>query len=360
MNKMSSRSLTAVLSRHSEIGIFVCRWYSSMTAAAICTGEILAGLAAEDPRIDIVTFTRNFGHQAAVSAGLRRAEGDVAAVIDADLQDPPEVVLEFIDRWLVGYDVVYGIRTKRKESPFKRLSYSVFYRIFQALASIDAPLDAGDFCLIDRRILDTVNALPEKNRFFRGLRAWAGSRQTGVAYARDPRAAGESKYPFLKLVKLASDGIFNFSTAPLTMVFYVGITMATVAFLGLGPVLVSRIFDIAYFGMRAGAVQGFASTILSILFIGGVQMVSTGILGEYIGRIYQEVKARPAYVIQSDVSRRAGAAEEAGSSARTDRPMSQHDSTEAAMAGGQSMSSSRLTTVSARDSANGGSTWRSR
>jgi polyisoprenyl-phosphate glycosyltransferase len=275
------------------------------------TSEILAALAADDPRIKVVTFTRNFGHQAAVSAGLRHADGDVAAVIDADLQDPPEIVLEFIDRWLMGYDVVYGIRRKRKESAFKRLSYSVFYRMFKALASIDAPLDAGDFCLIDRKVLETVNALPEKNRFFRGLRAWAGSRQIGVPYERDPRAAGESKYPFLKLVKLASDGIFNFSTAPLTMVFYLGITMASFAFLSLIFVLLTRIFDISVFGMRAGAVRGFASTILTILLIGGVQLVSLGILGEYIGRIYLEVKARPPYVTNGDPARDARQSERA-------------------------------------------------
>jgi dolichol-phosphate mannosyltransferase len=285
------------------------------------TGEILAQLASHDPRVEVVTFIRNFGHQAAVSAGLRHADGDVTAVIDADLQDPPEVILEFMDRWRLGYDVVYGIRTKRKESAFKRVAYSVFYRTFRALASIDAPLDAGDFCLIDRKVLDAVNALPEKNRFFRGLRAWAGSRQIGVAYERNSRAAGESKYPFHKLIKLAFDGIFNFSTVPLTMVFYLGMTMALLAFLSLVWVLVMRIFDIPIFGMRVGDVQGFASTILAILLIGGVQLVSIGILGEYVGRIYQEVKARPPYLIRTGVP----ASEETESSLSSKRQVSQSD-----------------------------------
>lgn len=262
------------------------------------TAEILAGFALMDSRVTVVSFTRNFGHQAAVSAGLRHADGDAVAVIDADLQDPPEVVLEFVDRWRQGYDVVYGVRTKRKETLFKRIAYRSFYRMFQSLASIDAPLDAGDFCLVDRKVLDTINALPEKNRFFRGLRAWAGSRQIGVVYERDPRAAGDSKYPLKKLIKLAMDGIFNFSTAPLTLVFYLGFIMASVSFLSMVGLLVMRIFDIPIFGMRVGAVQGFASTILVLLLIGGVQLVSIGIVGEYIGRIYQEVKARPTYLVR--------------------------------------------------------------
>ena len=262
------------------------------------TGEILARLALKDLRIRIVSFTRNFGHQSAVSAGLRHADGDAVVVIDADLQDPPEVVLEFVDRWRLGYDVIYGVRTKRKESLLKRIAYRTFYRVFQGLASIDAPLDAGDFCLIDRKVLNTINALPEKNRFFRGLRAWVGARQIGVVYERDSRAGGDSKYPLNKLIQLAMDGIFNFSTAPLTIVFYLGIIMASVAFLCIIWLLLMRIFDIAIFGMRVGDVQGFTSTILTLLLIGGIQLVSMGIVGEYIGRIYHEVKARPPYVIQ--------------------------------------------------------------
>jgi glycosyltransferase involved in cell wall biosynthesis len=197
--------------------------------------------------------------------------------------------------------VVYGIRTKRKESLLKRGAYNLFYKAFQRLASIDAPLDAGDFSLIDRKVLDVINQLPERNRFFRGLRAWSGFRQAGVVYERQQRAAGSTKYPLRKLIKLASDGIFNFSTVPLTAVFLVGILMSTLSFIALVVVLVFRILDISIFGMRASDVQGFSSTILTILLIGGIQLVSTGVLGEYIGRIYTETKGRPSYVIRERI-----------------------------------------------------------
>jgi glycosyltransferase involved in cell wall biosynthesis len=232
---------------------------------------------------------------------LAEADGDAVAVIDADLQDPPEVINAMIEKWIEGADVVYGIRTERKESLLKRMSYRMFYRIFQRLANINAPLDAGDFSLIDRKVLDIINDLPEKNRFFRGLRAWSGFRQAGVSYERHARAAGESKYSLRGLMKLARDGIFNFSTVPLTMVFYVGIVMSMFSFTALIFVLVIRIFDIPIFGMRASDIQGFSSTILTILLIGGIQLVSTGVLGEYIGRIYNETKGRPTYVIRNTV-----------------------------------------------------------
>jgi len=212
-----------------------------------------------------------------------------------------------IGKWLDGADVVYGIRTKRKESLLRRTGYKLFYKIFQRLASIDAPADAGDFSLIDRKVLEVINQLPEKNRFFRGLRAWSGFRQAGVTYERQPRAAGFTKYPWRKLIKLASDGIFNFSTAPLTGVFLIGITMSTVSFMALLFVLVLRTFDFPIFGMRASDVQGFSSTILTILLIGGIQLVSTGVLGEYIARIYYETKGRPSYVIREKVVRPASA-----------------------------------------------------
>src|SRR6516165_10104986 len=209
--------------------------------------------------------------------------------------------------WLDGADVVYGIRTKRKEPFLKRTGYKLFYKIFQRLASIDAPADAGDFSLIDRKVLEVINQLPEKNRFFRGLRAWSGFRQAGVTYERQPRAAGFTKYPWRKLIKLASDGIFNFSTAPLTGVFLIGITMSTVSFMALLFYFVWRIFDITIFGVRASDARGFSTTILTILLIGGIQLVSTGVLGEYIGRIYNETKGRPSYVIREKVVKPASA-----------------------------------------------------
>lgn len=262
------------------------------------TPDMAVDLSKGDPRVKTVLLSRNFGHQAAVSAGLANADGDAVVVIDADLQDPPEIVIQMIRKWRDGADVVYGIRTKRKEPLLKRTGYKLFYKIFQRLASIDAPADAGDFSLIDRKVLEVINQLPEKNRFFRGLRAWSGFRQTGIAYERQPRAAGFTKYPLRKLIRLASDGIFNFSTAPLTGVFLIGITMSTVSFMALLFVLLLRIFDFPIFGMRATDVQGFSSTILTILLIGGIQLVSIGVLGEYIARIYYETKGRPSYVIR--------------------------------------------------------------
>jgi len=264
------------------------------------TGAILTTIAAGDRRVKLITLSRNFGHQAAVSAGLTYSEGDVTTIIDADLQDPPEVILEMISKWKEGFDVVYGIRTERKEARWKKFSYSIFYRIFRTVASINTPLDAGDFSLIDRQVLDRINHLPEKNRFFRGLRAWIGFEQIGVEYQRSPRAAGVTKYSLLKLLKLAADGIFNFSTIPLTIVFFVGVTISLISFIALSLVLTLRITNIEILGVRAGDVQGFASIIITILFIGGVQLMCLGILGEYIGRIYQEVKARPFFVAHND------------------------------------------------------------
>ena len=262
------------------------------------TEWILRAITIADQRVKLLNLARNFGHQAAVSAGLEAAEGDAVVVMDADLQDPPEVVLTMIERWRDGYDVVYGVRTKRKEHIGKRALYSVFYRLFRWVAYIDAPLDAGDFSLIDRQVLLAVNRLPEKNRWFRGLRTWVGFKQTGVFYERQARAAGTTKYPLVKLIGLAADGVFNFSTVPLTMVFVLGLAMSIISFTAAMAVLILRTFDITLLGQRIRDVQGFASTILTVLLIGGIQLISIGILGEYIGRIYQEVKSRPPYLVR--------------------------------------------------------------
>ena len=265
------------------------------------TSEIVADISKRDPRVKTILLSRNFGHQAAVCAGLADADGDAAVVMDADLQDPPEAVIQMIEKWLNGADVVYGIRTKRKESLLMRACYKTFYWVFQWLANIEAPLDAGDFSLIDRKVLDVINQLPEKNRYFRGLRAWSGFRQAGIAYERQVRAAGFTKYPIRKLIELAKDGIFNFSTVPLTGVFYIGMLMSSVSFIVLFLVLIFRIFDIPIFGMKPSDVQGYSSTILTILLMGGIQLVSIGVLGEYIGRIYYETKNRPTYVIRETI-----------------------------------------------------------
>jgi polyisoprenyl-phosphate glycosyltransferase len=266
------------------------------------TPDIAVEIAKSDSRVKTVLLSRNFGHQAAVSAGLADADGDAVVVMDADLQDPPEAVIQMIEKWLQGADVVYGIRTQRKESLLKRAGYHLFYRAYRRLANIDVPVDAGDFSLMDRKVIDIINSLPEKNRFLRGLRAWSGFCQVGVAYERQPRAAGSTKYPLRKLIGLAKDGIFNFSTVPLTAVFYVGTLISVLSFVALLLILILRLFDIPIFGVRASDVQGFSSTILTILLIGGIQLVSTGVLGEYIGRIYHEIKGRPTYVIRDKVA----------------------------------------------------------
>ncbi|HSD54751.1 MAG TPA: glycosyltransferase family 2 protein [Burkholderiales bacterium] len=262
------------------------------------TEEMLFDLADRDARVKVVSFTRNFGHQPAVSAGMRYASGDAVAVIDADLQDPPEVILRLVEKWREGYDVVNAVRENRKEGVAKRFAYALFYRTYRWLASVDVPLDSGDFALMDRRVVDVVNALPEKNRFVRGLRSWSGFRQTGVAYERQSRAAGETKYSFRRLVRLAFDGIVNFSTAPLSLIFGLGVVTAFLALLAAVAYLVWRLVDVPILGYTPGQAPGFTTLILVILFFSGVQLISIGILGEYLGRIYEETKMRPTYVVK--------------------------------------------------------------
>jgi dolichol-phosphate mannosyltransferase len=262
------------------------------------TEALLFELAERDPRVKVVSFTRNFGHQPAVSAGLEYAGGDAVAVIDADLQDPPEVILRLMEKWREGFDVVNAVREKRKEGVAKRFAYALFYKVYRRLAAIDVPLDSGDFALMDRRVVDVMNALPEKNRFVRGLRSWSGFRQTGVAYERAARAAGETKYSFRKLVQLAFDGIVNFSTAPLSLIFSLGVATAVIAMFAGAGYLAARIFEIPILGYTPGEAPGFTTLILTILFFSGVQLISIGILGEYLGRIYQETKMRPTFVVK--------------------------------------------------------------
>ena len=262
------------------------------------TEEILFDLADLDNRVKVISLSRNFGHQSAITAGLDYAVGSIVAVIDADLQDPPEFILSMIAKWREGFDVVYGVRTKRKEDFFKRLSYSVFYRLYRFFSRVEMPLDSGDFALLDRRVVDLLNSLPEKNRFIRGLRAWTGFRQTGLVYERDARAAGNSKYSVQKLIKLAFDGIFNFSTRPLTIIFVAGLITSLMSVIGTMVYLVARIGDYKILGYSPGDVPGFTTLILAILFFSGIQLVSLGIIGEYLGRLYQEIKMRPSYVVK--------------------------------------------------------------
>ncbi|MFN7678279.1 MAG: glycosyltransferase family 2 protein [Cyanobacteriota bacterium] len=239
----------------------------------------------------LISFSRNFGHQAAVSAGLRHAKGDFIAIIDGDLQDPPEAIPEMVNLLMkTGADVAYGVRRRRKESAFKRFSYYLFYRLLRRLTPISIPLDSGDFSVISRRVASVINEMPEKHRFVRGLRSYAGFEQVPFYYSRDSRAAGEPKYTFSKLIALAADGIFTFSEIPLKFSTFLGLTISISSFL-FGFLLI-------LWRLSSGAVlPGFATLSVGLFFLGGVQLLCLGILGEYIGRIHSEVKKRPSFVI---------------------------------------------------------------
>jgi len=256
--------------------------------------EIMRELAKKDARIRPVIFARNFGHQIAVTAGLDYARGDAAVIIDADLQDPPEVILEMIAKWKEGFEVVYAVRSEREgESWFKKLTASLFYRIIYRITDVKIPLDTGDFRLLDRKVINVMNQMRERHRFLRGMSSWIGFRQVGLPYRRAARFAGVTKYPFNKMMKLALNAITSFSYFPLQMATFVGFFAAGFSILAI-PVVA--------FGRLAGsqAFFGQATTLIAVLFLGGVQLISLGILGEYIGRIYDEVKGRPLYIVREE------------------------------------------------------------
>ncbi len=254
--------------------------------------NLMRQLQERDARVCYISFARNFGHQAAVTAGLNFARGQVIVVLDADLQDPPELIPKMIESWQAGYHVVYAQRTKRKkESWFKRLTAYVFYRLLRQLADVDIPADTGDFCLMDRQVVDVLNSMPERNRYIRGLRAWIGFRQTAVKFERDPRFAGEVKYTFKKSLALAINSLVSFSKIPLRISTYLGLFSALIALLMALLVLYWRLQQ------PDSPVTGLATILIAVFFLGSVQLISIGILGEYIGRIYEEVKGRPAYTI---------------------------------------------------------------
>jgi len=255
------------------------------------TPGMLDDIQAGDPCVVVLHFSRNFGHQAAVSAGIEHARGRAVAIIDGDLQDPPEVILDFVEAWRKGADVAYAIRTDRKEGAAKRAGYFVFYRILRAISDIEIPLDSGDFCLMDRRVVDALCALPERMRFIRGLRSFVGFEQRGVAYERAARAAGEPKYTFRKLVGLAVDGLVSFSGYPLKLAMYLGFLAAFVAILLAVWVFVDAMH-------QSGTPRGWASTIVVVLFMGATQLTCMGILGEYVRRIFIETKGRPTYILR--------------------------------------------------------------
>lgn len=254
-----------------------------------------------DPRWKAVQLSRNFGHQLALWTGLQHAQGDAVVVLDADLQDPPEMVPHFLKQWEAGYDVVYAIRQKRKEGILKRSAYFCYYRLLNMLSEITIPLDSGDFCVMDRRVVLALLSCTEQEPFIRGLRAWVGFRQTGLPYERLHRAAGDVKYTFSKLVKLGLSGIFSFSTKPLKLVTWMGIACSSLAFLAAVFVLVRYLFAEQLKPYGVLPVPGYASIIIAVLFLGGLQLVSLGIVGAYIGRIFQQVKGRPLTYIADSV-----------------------------------------------------------
>jgi dolichol-phosphate mannosyltransferase len=256
------------------------------------TRELLKSYVAEDDRLRIIGFARNFGHQIAVTAGIDFASGDAVALIDADLQDPPEVLFAMIEKWREGYDVVYGTRTERPgESAFKLATARSFYRILNRLSEVPIPLDTGDFRLMSRPVVDVLKSMPERDRFVRGMVSWVGFRQTALAYRRAGRYAGESKYPLRRMLSFAIDGILSFSTKPLQLSVGLGMVAALFALIGIGYALTLRLFTDTW-------VEGWTALMIAVLFLGGAQLICVGILGEYVGRIYSEVKGRPLYVVQ--------------------------------------------------------------
>ena len=251
------------------------------------------------PNIVLVNLSRNFGHQLAATAGLDVAQGEAVVLMDGDLQDPPELIAQFVERWREGYDVVYAIRRTRKgESPFKLLTARMFYRTIKRLTNVSIPVDTGDFRLMSRRVVEALKNSRERHRFLRGMVSWVGYKQTGVEYDREERLSGQTKYPLSKMMKFAIDGITSFSDVPLRFASYLGFVVSTAAFIYAVIIILFKAF---HFGTPEYA-RGWASTMVVILFLGGVQLIGIGILGEYLGRIYDEVKARPLYLI-SEIER---------------------------------------------------------
>jgi len=253
--------------------------------------ERIREMAGSDKTIRPVIFARNFGHQVAITAGWDYSRGDAVVIIDADLQDPPETILELVKKWKEGYEVVYAVRAEREgESWFKLWTASLFYRIIYRITDVKIPLDTGDFRLMDRKVVNVLKQMKERHRFPRGMSAWVGFRQVGVKYKRAARHAGVTKYPFRKMLRLALNAITGFSYFPLQVATYVGFVAAGISILAIPLVIYMRI-------MGSGAFFGQATTLIAVLFLGGVQLISLGILGEYIGRLYDEAKGRPLYIV---------------------------------------------------------------
>ena len=253
--------------------------------------DLIRTLKEQDPQVRPVIFARNFGHQIAVTAGLDYSRGDAVVIIDSDLQDPPELILEMITKWREGYEVVYAVRSEREgETWFKELTASLFYRLIYRITDVDIPLDTGDFRLLDRKVVNVMSKMRERHRFLRGMSVWVGFKQTGVEYRRAARHAGATKYPFKKMLKFATDAVTSFSYFPLQLAMYIGFIAAGISILTIPVVIALR-------ASGSGAFFGQATTLIAVLFLGGVQLISLGILGEYIGRLYDEAKGRPLYVV---------------------------------------------------------------
>ncbi len=257
--------------------------------------QIIQELAKSNKSIRAIRLARNFGHQAALTAGLEHAKGDAVIIIDSDLQDPPEIILEMIEKWKEGFDVVYGVRKERKgESLFKKTTASLFYHFFRSTSQINAPLEAGDFRLLSRNVVNALKQLPERVRFLRGLTSWVGFKQTGVYYTRDPRFSGETKFSIVRMLRFALDGITSFSALPLQMAIYVGFFTTLISILVIFYSLYIKLFS-------HDVVPGWTSLLSVVVFLGGVQLLMIGVIGEYISRIYQEVKQRPVYIVEQTI-----------------------------------------------------------
>ncbi|MER5940423.1 glycosyltransferase family 2 protein [Streptomyces sp. NPDC001928] len=254
------------------------------------SADIIGELHREDPSVRLLRLSRNFGQQAALSAGLDVARGTAVVMLDADLQDPPELIGDLVERWRAGHEVVYMVRRTRKEGPLKRLSYALFYRVFRYLADIEVPLASGDFALLDRKVVAVLRSMPERSRFLRGLRSWSGFRQAAVEYDRAARPSGESQYTLRRLAKLAADGLLGFSSVPLRLVSSVGLATAAAGAVMVTLVLLARLSALSL-------PVGWTSTISVILLVGGAQLTTIGMVGAYIARIYHEVKKRPLYIV---------------------------------------------------------------
>ena len=256
------------------------------------SADLIRQHAAQDARVKPVIFARNFGHQIAVTAGLDYSQGDAVVIIDSDLQDPPEVILDLISKWKEGFQVVYAVRAEREgESWFKLFTASLFYRLITSITEVKIPLDAGDFRLLDRKVVNVLNQMRERHRFLRGLSTWVGFRQTGVPYRRVARQVGETKYPFRKMFRLAINAVTSFSYFPLQLATYIGFVAAGLSILSIPVVIAIRLWG------TATPLLGQATTLIAVLFLGGAQLISLGILGEYIGRLYDEAKGRPLYIV---------------------------------------------------------------